>query len=60
MARLSPNKPPQETIRGSRPHVTSYDNGYEHGLQHWLDVQQMVEAADAELSAHPLIRAKAS
>jgi hypothetical protein len=27
-----------------RPPVTSYDSGYEHSLEHWLAVQQLVEA----------------
>ena len=29
---------------GRRPLVTSYDSGYEHSLEHWLNVQQLVEA----------------
>jgi hypothetical protein len=31
-----------------RPLVISYDSGYEHSLEHWLDMQQLVEADDAE------------
>ena len=36
---------------GERPRVTSYDSGYEHSLEHWFEVQQLVEAADEERSA---------
>ena len=25
---------------------TSYDSGYEHSLEHWLDLQRLVEEAD--------------
>ncbi len=32
------------TPSGGRPRVTSYDSGYEHSLEHWLAVQQLVEA----------------
>lgn len=38
---------PKATITapgGDRPHVTSYDSGYEHSQAHWLAVQQLVEA----------------
>lgn len=36
----------------SRTFVTSYDSGYEHSLEHWVAVQQMVEAeAPPESSA---------
>jgi len=44
-----------------RPRVTSYDSGYEHSLEHWLEVKQMVEAAAAETAPKtPLPLAKAS
>ena len=33
---------------GDRPRVTSYDSGYEHSLEHWLAVRQLVEAAANE------------
>lgn len=26
-----------------RPCVTSYDSGYEHSIEHWVEVRQMVE-----------------
>jgi hypothetical protein len=41
-------KPPIAIPSGGRPLVTSYDSGYEHSLEHWLAVQQLVEAAEAE------------
>jgi hypothetical protein len=37
-----------------QPVVTSYDSGYEHSFEHWLDVQKLVEAADAEPSKGPM------
>jgi hypothetical protein len=30
------------------PHVTSYDSGYEHSLEHWTEVQRLVQEADEE------------
>jgi hypothetical protein len=30
------------------PYVTSYDLGYEHSLEHWTEIQQLVRAADQE------------
>lgn len=36
----------------SRPHVTSYDTGFEHSLEHWLEVQHLVgEASDESAGA---------
>ena len=29
----------------ARPFTTSYDSGYEHSLEHWLDTQRLVEEA---------------
>jgi hypothetical protein len=40
--------PQAATPNRGRPRVTSYDSGYEHSLEHWLAVQQLVEAAEAE------------
>lgn len=34
--------------RASRPVITSYDSEYEHGLEHMIDVQCLVEDAAAE------------
>jgi hypothetical protein len=33
----------------SRP--TSYDSGYEHSLEHWIELQQLLHAADDILSS---------
>jgi len=45
----------------NRPLVTSYDSGYEHSLEHWLDVKQLVEAAAVEPAGKAaLLLAKAS
>jgi len=56
-------KPPIESPSTGRPLVTSYDSGYEHSLEHWLAVRQLVEAAEAEPAPArkaPLSLAKAS
>ncbi|MFB3916513.1 MAG: hypothetical protein ACE14M_07280 [Terriglobales bacterium] len=34
-----------------RPAVTSYDSGYEHSLEHMLEVQRMVAEADEPAAA---------
>jgi hypothetical protein len=26
-----------------RPEVTSYDSGYEHSMEHWIELRMMVE-----------------
>lgn len=33
-----------------RPSVTSFDSGYEHSLEHLLEVRALVEEADQETS----------
>ena len=49
------------TPSSDRPRVTSYDSAYEHSLEHWLEVKQLVEAADEDAGAEaPLSAAKAS
>jgi hypothetical protein len=37
-----------------QPVVISYDSGYEHSFEHWLDVQKLVEAVDVEPSKGPI------
>jgi len=32
-----------------KPHVTSYDSGYEHSIEHWIEVREMVEASAEEI-----------
>jgi len=36
-----------------RPFLASYDSGYEHSLEHWIDLQHRVEEADKEPSSVP-------
>jgi hypothetical protein len=31
-----------------RPHITSYDTGFEHSLEHWTEVRHLVEEAEEE------------
>ncbi|PYT27194.1 MAG: hypothetical protein DMG58_20685 [Acidobacteria bacterium] len=33
--------------------ITSYDSGYEHSPEHWVDLQQLVEQADEQESDCP-------
>ena len=47
MASELATKPPVLTASGGQPRVTSYDSGYEHSLEHWLGVRQLVEAAES-------------
>jgi hypothetical protein len=42
-----------EIAAAERPFVTSYDSGYEHSLEHWIDLQHRVEEADKEPSSVP-------
>jgi hypothetical protein len=44
MASELASKPRIVAPPSGRPRVTSYDSGYEHSLEHWLEVQQLVEA----------------
>jgi hypothetical protein len=53
MASNPANKPPFATPSSERPRVTSYDSGYEYSVEHWFEVRQLVELADAELKANP-------
>lgn len=38
-----------ETTLEDQPHRDSYDSGYEHSLQHWIDLRELVET-QADLS----------
>jgi hypothetical protein len=39
---------PHSGISSSRPFLTSYDLGYEFSQEHYIELQCMVEDADAE------------
>ena len=41
------SKPQIASPSSSRSLATSYDSGYEHSPEHWLEVKRLVEAADA-------------
>jgi hypothetical protein len=32
----------------AKPNITSYDSGYEHSVEHWIEVRQMVEEEESE------------
>jgi hypothetical protein len=45
---------PQGNATTARPQITSYDSGYEHSIEHWIEVCQMVDAeAETILVAKP-------
>ena len=48
------------STQAGRPHVTSYDSGYEHSLDRYVDVKSLVQDADQELSNFPATFAMAS
>jgi hypothetical protein len=53
--------PTNPQTASSRAPVTSYDSGYEHSPEHWFEVKQLVEAADAEAAPKAAVSlAKAS
>jgi hypothetical protein len=39
---------PTTQIAAGRPLLSSYDSGYEHSLEHWIDLQHRVEEADKD------------
>lgn len=45
---LAPLWHSQRQVHGSseRSDPTSYDSGYEHSLEHWIDVRRLVDEAD--------------
>jgi hypothetical protein len=49
---ISANSPLPVSAAG-RPQVTSFDSGYEHSFDHYLDVKLLVEDADREASDVP-------
>ncbi len=34
----------------ARPKVTSYDSGYEHSYEHWMEVRLMVSESEEEVT----------
>jgi hypothetical protein len=38
----------QQREFNSRPMITSYDSGFEHSLEHWLDLRCMVDRQQDE------------
>lgn len=42
------NLPTMQIAATGRPLLISYDSGYEHSLEHWMDLQQRVEEADKD------------
>jgi hypothetical protein len=45
---------PQGEATTARPQITSYDSGYEHSIEHWIEVCRMVDAeAETTLVVKP-------
>jgi hypothetical protein len=44
----------------ARPPVTSYDSGYEHSLDHYVDVKRLLQDEDKEANGLPTTFALAS
>lgn len=34
----------------ARPKVTSYDSGYEHSIEHWMELRLLVAESEAEIT----------
>jgi len=47
---------PVETEARLRPALTSYDTGFEHSLEHLMEVRRMVEEVDQEQPAPMQLR----
>jgi len=44
----------------ARPRITSYDSGYEHSLDHYVDVKLLLQNADEQANEAPATLAAAS
>lgn len=42
-----------KSLNSSTPHITSYDTGFEHSLEHWMEVRRLVEEAEIEPADSP-------
>jgi hypothetical protein len=51
---------PHSNQTANRPLVSTYDSGYEHGFDHYVDVKVMLQAADPEANDSPATLALAS
>ncbi len=40
----------QRKATSAKPRVTSYDSGYEHSIEHWIEVRQLVEECAEEVT----------
>ena len=48
------------STQAGRPHVTSYDSGYEHSLDHYIDVKLLLQDTDKQANEAPATFASAS
>jgi hypothetical protein len=44
----------------ARPLITSYDSGYEHSLDHYVDIKLLLQDADQEANCSPATFASAA
>ncbi|HWY57730.1 MAG TPA: hypothetical protein VNZ03_24935 [Terriglobales bacterium] len=49
---------PNQTF--ARPLITSYDSGYEHSLDHYVDIKLLLQDADQETNCSPATFASAA
>lgn len=58
---MTSNNPPSKSSmsRGDHSDVSTYDSGYEHSLEHLIELQRRLAQADQE-AVLPSIAAKAS
>jgi hypothetical protein len=40
------SKQPRESDSRTQPRITTYDSGYQYSVEHWFEVQKLVEEAD--------------
>ncbi len=41
----------KQTDKTHRPLISSYDSGYEHSVEHWFHLHEMVEQESADLKS---------
>ena len=50
----------QDRARSKRPRPVSYDSGYEHSLEHWIELQHLLCEDKEDANSPPLIPAHSS
>ena len=47
---MSRNYEIKAPIKSSKPQVISYDSGYEHSIEHLIELRQLVEESDEQIT----------